>query len=213
MTSIELDRRSVLVAGAATTGAVALGVSLTGDADAAEGSSNRYFRHGVASGDPNPTSVILWTRVTPTPDAAPGSGKGPRVAVRWQVAKDRRFTAVVAKGTFTTSAARDHTVKLEATGLRPRTTYYYRFLYKGVSSRVGRTRTAPAADANPRNLRFGVVSCSNLPGGYFSAYRHLARRDDLDAVLHLGDYIYEYGPGQYGDVRRPRACARDPVPG
>src|SRR5512144_2322815 len=103
VTSIELDRRSVLVAGAATTGAVALGVSLTGDADAAEGSSNRYFRHGVASGDPHPTSVILWTRVTPTPDAAPGSGKGPRVAVRWQVAKDRRFSDIVAKGSFTTT--------------------------------------------------------------------------------------------------------------
>ena len=204
VTSIELDRRSLLVAGAATSGAVALGVSLTGEADAAEGQhENRYFKHGVASGDPHPTSVILWTRVTPTPDATAGSGVGPRVAVRWQVAKDRRFSDIVAKGSFTTSAARDHTVKLEATGLRPRTTYYYRFLYKGVASRVGRTRTAPAPHANPRNLRFGVVSCSNLPGGYFSAYRHLARRDDLDAVLHLGDYLYEYGPGEYGEVRKP----------
>ncbi len=201
MTSIELDRRSLLVAGAATTGAVALGVSLPDDAEAA--TRNRYFKHGVASGDPHPHSVILWTRVTPTPEATPGSGKGPKVSVRWQVAKDRRFTDIVAKGSFTTSAARDHTVKLEAKGLRPRTTYYYRFLYKGVASRVGRTKTAPAANASPRNLRFGVVSCANLPGGYFSAYRHLARRNDLDAVLHLGDYLYEYGPGQYGEVRKP----------
>ena len=197
---MDLDRRTVLVAGAAATGAVALGVSLPGEAEAA---ANRYFRHGVASGDPHPTSVILWTRITPTPDATPGSGRGPRATVRWQVAKDRRFTHVVAKGAFTTSARRDHTVKLEATGLRPRTTYYYRFLYKGVASRVGRTKTAPATNASPRNLRFGVVSCSNLPGGYFSAYRHLAGRDDLDAVLHLGDYIYEYGAGEYGEVRKP----------
>ncbi|HSE10281.1 MAG TPA: alkaline phosphatase D family protein [Nocardioidaceae bacterium] len=202
MTSIELDRRSLLVAGAAATGAASLAVSLPAEAEAAPG-ANRYFKHGVASGDPHPRSVILWTRVTPTPDAQPGSGKGPRANVRWQVAKDRRFTNIVAKGSFTTSAARDHTVKLEAKGLRPRTTYYYRFLYKGVASRVGRTKTAPAAHANPRNLRFGVVSCSNLPGGYFSAYRHLARRNDLDAVLHLGDYLYEYGPGKYGEVRKP----------
>ena len=200
VTSFELDRRSLLVAGAATTGAVAMNVSLTGEAEAA---TNRYFKHGVASGDPYPNSVILWTRVTPTPQATPGSGKGPKVGVRWQVAKDRRFTQVVAKGSLTTGAARDHTVKLEAKGLRPRTTYFYRFLYKGVASRVGRTKTAPARNANPRNLRFGVVSCSNLPGGYFSAYRHLAKRNDLDAVLHLGDYLYEYGPKEYGEVRKP----------
>ncbi len=200
VTSIDLDRRTLLAAGAATTGAVALGVALPGQAEA---TTNRYFQHGVASGDPHPTSVILWTRVTPTPAATPGSGRGPKVAVRWQVAKDRAFRDIVAKGGFTTSAHRDHTVKLEATGLRPRTVYYYRFLYKGVASRIGRTKTAPAANASPRNLRFGVVSCANLPGGYFSAYRHLARRNDLDAVLHLGDYLYEYGPGEYGDVRTP----------
>ncbi|HEU4513734.1 MAG TPA: alkaline phosphatase D family protein [Nocardioidaceae bacterium] len=200
MTSIELDRRSLLVVGAATTGVAAVGVST---ADPAEAAPNRYFEHGVASGDPHPTSVVLWTRVTPTPEASPGSGKGPRASVRWQVATDRRFTDIVTEGAFTTGPRRDHTVKLEATGLRPRTTYYYRFLYKGSASRVGRTRTAPAANAGPRNLRFGVVSCSNLPGGYFSAYRHLARRDDLDAVLHLGDYLYEYGDGGYGGVRKP----------
>ncbi|HSE71829.1 MAG TPA: alkaline phosphatase D family protein, partial [Nocardioidaceae bacterium] len=170
--------------------------------------AGRYFRHGVASGDPHPTSVILWTRVTPTAAATPGSGEGPRVGVRWQVATDRRFADVVREGTFTTGPARDHTVKLEATGLRPGTTYFYRFLHRGEASRTGRTRTAPAAGSTPRNLRFGVVSCANLQAGWFSAYRHLARRDDLDAVLHLGDYFYEYAPGEYGagnanrDVRR-----------
>ena len=207
MTPIEIDRRSLLVAGAAGAGTLTLGL---GDPEPAEAAAagNRYFRHGVASGDPHPTSVILWTRLTPTPDATPGSGRGPRAAVRWQVARDRRFTDVVATGAFTTSARRDHTVKLEATGLRPRTTYYYRFLHQGLASPVGRTRTAPAATASPDHLRFGVVSCANLQAGYFAAYRHLARRDDLDAVIHLGDYFYEYAPGEYGagndnqDVRR-----------
>ena len=198
--SIELDRRSLLVTGAATSGVAALGLSVP---DALAEDRDRYFRHGVASGDPHPTSVILWTRVTPTPEAAPGSGRGPHVRVRWQVARDHRFRDVVAEGRFATGPARDHTVKLEAGGLRPGTTYFYRFLFRGVASRVGRTRTAPARHAEPGNLRFGVVSCANLPGGYFSAYRHLARRDDLDAVLHLGDYLYEYGPGEYGEVRRP----------
>jgi alkaline phosphatase D len=199
-----LDRRTVLAASAAGAAGVALTTATVPEAEAA----NRYFRHGVASGDPRPRSVILWTRVTPTSAATPGSGRGPRVTVRWQVAKDRRFRTIVKQGRFTTGPARDHTVKLDATGLSPRTDYFYRFLYDGVASPVGRTRTAPRPRANNGRLRFGVVSCSNWQAGWFSAYRHLARRDDLDAVLHLGDYLYEYAPGEYGygfdnvDVRR-----------
>jgi alkaline phosphatase D len=190
----ELDRRSFLVSAA---GAAALGPAL-GVVDAPAYAAARYFRHGVASGDPWPHSVVLWTRVTPTVQSAPGSGRGPDVSVAWQVARDGAFTDVVSSGTFTTGAGRDHTVKVEAGGLRPATTYHYRFLLEGVASPVGRTRTAPAQDALPRRLRFGMVSCSNWQAGYFSAYRHLAARGDLDAVLHLGDYVYEYGPGEYG---------------
>ena len=89
-------------------------------------------------------------------------------------------------------------VKLDVTGLKPATWYYYRFGFKGTHSRTGRTRTAPAAEARPTHLRFGVVSCTNWQAGFFAAYRGLARRNDLHAVLHLGDYLYEYGPGQYG---------------
>ena len=152
--------------------------------------------------------MVLWTRVTPTAAATPGSGTGPKVRVRWQVATDRRFRSVVREGSFATGPARDHTVKLDVTGLAPGRWYYYRFRYDGVSSPVGRTRTAPARDAQVDRLRFGVVSCANLQAGWFSVYRHLADRDDLDAVLHLGDYLYEYAPGEYGygaaneDVRR-----------
>jgi alkaline phosphatase D len=168
------------------------------------------FRHGVASGDPLPGAVLLWTRVTPTPDAAPGSGRGPSVTVEWQVASDARFRRIVREGKVTTSASRDHTVKVDATGLRPASWYYYRFRLDDAVSPVGRTRTAPADRSSPGHVRFGVVSCANLQAGWFSAYRHLARRDDLHAIIHLGDYLYEYAPGTYGegadnvDVRRHR---------
>ncbi len=202
------DRRSVLLAGAGA--AAALAVAAPADA------ATSYFQHGVASGDPLPTAVVLWTRVTPTAAATPGSGTGPQASVTWQVSLDAGFRTVAKQGTFVTTAARDHTVKLDATGLRAGTTYYYRFRYAGVYSAVGRTRTAPAPTASPARLRFGIVSCANLQAGYFSAYRHLARRSDLDAVIHLGDYLYEYAPGQYGygnsdrDIR-PHVPAREMV--
>lgn len=152
------------------------------------------FVHGVASGDPLPRQVMLWTRVTPSRAARPGSGVGPPVEVAWEVAADRRFRHVVSRGTATATARRDHTVHVDAAGLRPGTTYWYRFRALGATSRVGRTRTAPAPGRAPA-VRFGVVSCANYNWGYFTPYRFLARRDDLDAVLHLGDYVYEYGPG------------------
>lgn len=155
-----------------------------------------FFRHGVASGDPLPTAVVLWTRVTPTASATPGSGRGPRADVSWVVALDRAFRRVVRRGSVTTSAAQDHTVKVDVTGLAPGTTYYYRFTYQRTRSTTGRTRTAPATDAAPARMRFGVVSCANYEAGYFSAYRHLAQQQ-VDVVLHLGDYIYEYGTGEY----------------
>ncbi len=157
-----------------------------------------HFAHGVASGDPRPTSVVIWTRVTPTSASTPGSGAGPAVIVRWQVATDQRFRRVVCSGHVGTDHRRDHTVKVDVTGLQPGRSYYYRFSYGRHRSPHGHTRTAPAGNASPDNLRLGVVSCANLQAGWFSAYRHLADRDDLHAVLHLGDYLYEYGPGEYG---------------
>lgn len=156
------------------------------------------FLHGVASGDPRPTSVVLWTRVTPTAASTPGSGQGPDVSVRWQVATDSRFAKVVRSGTAKTGKAHDHTVKVDVTGLSADHAYYYRFALGSAVSPVGRTHTAPAATASPSHLRFGIVSCANLQAGWFSAYRHLADRNDLHAVIHLGDYFYEYGPGEYG---------------
>ncbi len=151
------------------------------------------FIHGIASGDPLPEGVILWTRITP-PAPAPAT-----VMVTWEVSTTREFTAVARMGTFMTSAARDYTVKVDVTGLEPARTYYFRFRALSFTSPVGRTKTAPRG-ANTR-ARFVMCSCSNYAHGYFHGYRNIARRDDLDAVIHLGDYIYEYGNYQYGSVR------------
>ena len=197
-TSRPLPRRTLLASGAAATAGVAGAVAALTSADAVAGPAHVVFQHGVASGDPRPRRVVLWTRVTPTRHATPGSGVGHAVDVRWEIALDERFRKVVRRGTERTSAARDHTVKVDATRLTPDTWYYFRFRVGHHVSPVGRTWTAPRASATPDNLRLGVVSCANLQAGFFSAYRHLAERDDLHAILHLGDYLYEYGPGEYG---------------
>ncbi|WP_086827518.1 alkaline phosphatase [Streptomyces sp. NRRL B-24572] len=192
-------RRTVVKAAAAT--AVVAPALLGAAAPALADSGAPAFLHGVASGDPLPDGVLLWTRVTPTPEAVPGSGLGPDVQVGWELAEDRAFARVVASGTTTASAASDHTVKADVRGLRPATAYWFRFTAGDVVSPAARTRTAPAVDSAAPGVRFGVVSCSNWESGHFSAYRHLAARSDLDAVLHLGDYIYEYASGAYPEAK------------
>lgn len=176
--------------GATTVGIAAASPLLASSADAAAA----VFQHGVASGDPMSDRVILWTRVSVL------SAK-PLVPVTWVVATDPGLRQVVLRGATTTSAARDFTVKIDAAGLRPATTYYYRFSAGGASSPIGRTRTLPVGAVD--RLRIAVVSCSNHAYGYFNAYARIAERADLDLVLHLGDYIYEYGAGQYGSLRTP----------
>ncbi|GGL84814.1 phosphodiesterase/alkaline phosphatase D [Streptomyces fumigatiscleroticus] len=202
-------RRTVVKAAAA--GAV-LAAPLAAALPARAATDAPAFLHGVASGDPLPDGILLWTRVTPVPEAVPGSGLGPDTEVSWIVARDRALSDVVARGSVTATAASDHTVKADVRGLAPATDYWFRFSAGGTDSPVARTRTAPAADAAVTGLRFGVVSCANWEAGYFSAYRHLAARGDLDAWLHLGDYIYEYGTGEYGTrdtVVRPHAPAHE----
>ncbi|MGN9760377.1 alkaline phosphatase D family protein [Streptomyces sp. SD31] len=189
-------RRRTVVKAAAATAVLAGPLAAAMPARAAE--QTPAFLHGVASGDPLPDGVLLWTRVTPTAEAVPGSGLGPDTEVSWIVARDKALTNIVAKGSTTATAASDHTVKADIRGLEPATDYWFRFSAGGTDSPVARTRTAPAASASVSNLRFGVVSCANWEGGYFASYRHLAARGDLDAWLHLGDYIYEYGTGEYG---------------
>ena len=197
VTAGRVDRREFLKwtgAGVGTVLAARL-VPFAGRANAAAGD---VFAHGVASGDPLADGVILWTRATPMRDAMPGSGLGKPVEVAWQVARDPRFVRIVKQGTTRTSAARDHTVKIDLAGLDSGENYFYRFKALNELSPVGRTRTAPSTRDDIESLRFGLASCANYEGGYFSAYRYMAERDDLDFILHMGDYLYEYGPGGYG---------------
>ena len=155
------------------------------------------FRHGVASGDPLADRVVLWTRVT-VADA-------PNMRVVYKVAHDPFMSAIVSYGEVVVGAATDFVAKIDVVGLAPATTYYYQFEAAGARSPVGRTRTLPVGAVEC--LRIGVVSCSSFTRGYFNAYRHLARRNDLDCVLHLGDYIYEYAGDELSDVRAHEPAA------
>lgn len=145
------------------------------------------FAHGVASGDPLADRVMLWTRVS--------TESTEDIVLGWEIASDAAFVRVVASGEARTSAARDHTVKVDATGLAAGRSYWYRFRAYGTVSAVGRTRTLPAAGV--AQVKLAVFSCSNYPAGYFNVYAEAAKRNDLDATVHLGDYVYEYARGGY----------------
>jgi alkaline phosphatase D len=147
------------------------------------------FTLGVASGDPLPDGVVLWTRLAPDPLTGGGMRTAP-VDVEWLVARDDAMNDVVRSGTSAAIPDLAHSVHVEVGGLDPDRAYWYRFRAGGVESPVGRTRTAPAAGAGPEALRFAFASCQNYVQGYYTAYAHLAR-EELDAVLFLGDYIYE----------------------
>ncbi|WP_029431081.1 alkaline phosphatase [Blastococcus sp. URHD0036] len=195
--STPLSRRAVLQGGLAAAAMTFLGGCTSDDARERVDSAARSdaFAFGVASGDPTGTAVLLWTRVTPTEEATPGSGLGPDVSVDWEVAADEEFSDIIASGSTRTDKSRDHTVKVVVEDLEPYTRYFYRFRWEGATSPVGRTQTAPDEPGTTHALRLAFVSCSNYTGGYFTAYRGVAARGDLDLVLHLGDYVYEYGNG------------------
>ncbi len=152
------------------------------------------FSLGVASGDPMPDGVVLWTRLAPDPLQADGGMPGRKVPVRYELATDEGFRSVVRKGNTFATPELAHSVHVEVDGLDPAREYFYRFKTGPEESPVGRTLTAPAADADVALLQFAFVSCQNYPAGYFTAYRHIAE-EDLALVVHLGDYIYE-GDGQ-----------------
>lgn len=195
-----MDRRRFISKGARALAAALLAHQALQWTERVEaGEAPAVFTYGVASGDPLPTRVIIWTRVNPSAEATPGSGLGAPVRGVWEVALDAAFTQRVTSGRFTSSVERDHTIKIDVAGLSPDTEYYYRFYAIGAYSPIGRTRTAPSDKQSPSHLRFGLLSCSNYEAGYFSAYRHLSQRSDLHFVLHVGDYIYEYATGEYAD--------------
>ncbi|WP_019548863.1 alkaline phosphatase D family protein [Streptomyces sulphureus] len=210
-------RRGFLTATGAAT-ALAFAVHLPQAAHAAEGSARSLpddpFTLGVASGDPLPDSVVLWTRLAPSP-YEPGNGMPrARFTVEWEIAEDERFAEVTARGQAAAHPEFNHTVHVEAGGLRPERFYHYRFRVGTWTSPVGRTRTAPAAGADPARLRFGLVSCQQYTDGYWTAHKHLAE-EDLDLVFHLGDYLYEYpvdsagGSRAYTDRTLPAVFARE----
>ncbi len=147
------------------------------------------FYHGVASGDPLSDRVILWTRITPD------NGVNTPQIVEWKIAKDTSFTIGLQSGVVLTDQAKDYTVKVDPSGLEANTTYYYQFKSDTLESVIGRTRTAPSGDCD--SLRFAVVSCANFEAGYFNVFGALRERNDFDAVICLGDYIYEYESGGY----------------
>ncbi|GAA6151710.1 alkaline phosphatase D family protein [Pseudoteredinibacter isoporae] len=145
------------------------------------------FSHGIASGEPQADSVLLWTRVSVAQD---------NDVVEWELAADRQFQNVLQRGTRHADKHHDHCIKVTVSGLRAGQVYYYRFKCQGVYSEPGRTRTLPNGDID--QLSFAIASCSNFPFGYFNAYEVIAADPDVQFVLHLGDYIYEYGHKGYG---------------
>ena len=168
----------------------------------ANAEASAHFTHGVASGDPLSDRVILWTRVIP-------QEAGNALTVYWHVATDQAFAHVVASGQTSASEASDYTIKVDATGLQPNRRYFYRFNARGINSATGTTRTLP--DGVATNFTIGVASCSNFPQGFFNAYRDMAETD-LDLVLHLGDYIYEYPEAEYANDYAREVLKRSVVP-
>ena len=157
------------------------------------------FQLGVASGDPSPDGMVLWTRLAPLPLEGGGMPMEP-VEVSWQVADDEAFSKVVQKGTTVAVPDWGHSVHIELEGLRPDRWYWYQFKVGNETSPVGRTRTMPVTGTSPDKLKFAFASCQHYETGYYTAYEHMAR-EDLDLVVHLGDYIYE-GKGIDGRLRK-----------
>ncbi|WP_159820680.1 alkaline phosphatase D family protein [Colwellia sp. 20A7] len=171
--------------------ALAVSTSLTGCAALQKESlSNVEFKHGVASGDPLNNALIIWTRVSVLKDTMQSSA-----TVAWELASDAEFKNIIRNGTEKTDKRRDFTIKIDVQDLQPNTEYFYRFVGLASLSPVGRGKTLPID--NVEQIKMVVVSCSNYPAGYFNAYSDAAKQEDLDVVLHLGDYIYEYPMGGY----------------
>ena len=158
------------------------------------------FTLGVASGDPDHRSIVIWTRLATAP-LEPGGGMPSRfIDVQWEVADDEGFSKVVARGTHTATPQLAHSVHVEVDGLQADRWYFYRFRAGDAVSPVGRTRTMPVPNVLPEKVRFAVTSCQNYEQGLFTAYEQMAQ-DQVDLVFHLGDYIYEYEAGRNGKVR------------
>lgn len=194
-----LKRRSFLIGAASLAGAALWSNHARGAVTKWPTFSAYPFSLGVASGDPTPDGMVLWTRLAPEPLAGGGMAPEP-VEVAWEVAEDEAMTKIVRAGTAMATPEWAHAVHVEVEGLKPERWYWYRFKAGHETSPKGRTRTLPPADATPERLRFAFASCQHFETGLFTAYEHMLR-EDLDLVVHLGDYIYE-DAGQDKRVRQ-----------
>ncbi|MHA2825620.1 alkaline phosphatase D family protein [Vibrio harveyi] len=198
---MSLSRRDFIKA--VSSGAVATTLTACGSDDS-DATPTGSFEYGVASGDPTQTQVIIWTRVTTAASY---------VDVTWQVSRSEDFSTVEQSGTFTTDTSRDFTVKVDVQNLNPSTQYYYRFMVGETTSIVGMTQTLPEGSVDKASM--AVVSCANYPAGYFNVYKEILKQhqtESFDVVLHLGDYIYEYGAGGYASEDAAR-LGREPSKG
>jgi alkaline phosphatase D len=195
-----VSRRRLIQGAAALAGLALTPASLAGCATARQSLGAYPFTLGVASGDPQPDGMVLWTRLAPQPLLPDGGMWSQPVRVRWSVAQDEALSRVVANGTAVAFPEAGHSVHVEVSGLRPDRDYWYRFEAGGEASAVGRTRTAPALGAAVDRLRACFTSCQKYEAGFYAGYRALVE-DDPDLVLFLGDYIYEGDPGSRNAVR------------
>jgi alkaline phosphatase D len=187
-----ISRRTLLKTGGSLAAGLTLG-SIAADRASAQPSFDRYpFALGVASGDPSPTGVVLWTRLAPDPLVVGGGLPAEPYEVDFEVARDDGFHAIIRRGTTVALPDEAHSVRVELHGLGPQHEYFYRFRVGNEISRVGRTRTTPPGNAMVPVVTFAFVSCQNFAEGYFTPYADVAA-SDVDAVIHLGDYIYEGG--------------------
>ncbi|MBV1938236.1 alkaline phosphatase D family protein [Streptomyces sp. BV286] len=197
-------RRFLTVTGAAAALAFATNLPTAGVAGAAELDAAKItenpFTLGVASGDPQAHSVLLWTRLAPTPYQADSGLPPERVLVRWELARDERFRHVIRRGAAVAHPEFHHSVHVEVGHLDSDRVFYYRFRVGSWISEVGRTRTAPSSRADVSELKLAAVSCQAYHDGYFTAFGHLAE-DDVDVVFHVGDYLYEYAVNSVGGAR------------
>lgn len=194
-----LDRRSFIHQAGSLAAAAVWSARPQGIVLAASKLAGYPFTLGVASGDPAPDGVVLWTRLAPRPLAG-GGMPDEAIEVSWQIADDEAMTRVVQRGETAAVPEWGHSVHVEVQGLQPDRWYWYQFRAAGETSPKGRTRTAPAAAARPDHLRLAVASCQHYEHGYYTAYEHMLR-EDLDLVLHLGDYIYD-GPTDKSKIRQ-----------
>ncbi|TWT86193.1 Alkaline phosphatase D precursor [Pseudobythopirellula maris] len=194
-----VSRRAMLAYGAALGSIPLLGKASW--ADSRPSFASDPFALGVASGEPTSDGFVLWTRLAPAPLEPYGGMPAHAVEVTWELADDEAMTRVVRRGKTLATPQLGHAVHIELAGLDPDRWYWYRFHSGDATSPVGRTRTFPAADASPEKLTFAFASCQHYEAGLYTAYEGMAR-DELDLVIHLGDYIYEKGPSKKKTVRK-----------